>query len=88
MASIGPMEILVVLVVALIVLGPAKLPESARSVGRAFGEFKRVVNSAQAEVRDVLSDVSPTGSYSATKPAPPPVAGPALPPPPADELET
>lgn len=38
--SIGFMEILVVLVVALIVFGPAKLPELGRSIGRGIREFK------------------------------------------------
>jgi sec-independent protein translocase protein TatA len=36
----GPLELIVILVVALIVLGPAKLPEAARSVGRGFRELK------------------------------------------------
>ncbi|BBD08358.1 Sec-independent protein translocase protein TatB [Desulfovibrio ferrophilus] len=36
------MELLVIFVVALIVIGPRKLPQMARSMGKAFGEFKRV----------------------------------------------
>lgn len=36
----GPLELMVILVVALIVLGPAKLPEAARSVGRGVRELK------------------------------------------------
>jgi sec-independent protein translocase protein TatA len=36
----GPLELLVILGVALIVLGPKKLPEAARSVGRGVREFK------------------------------------------------
>ena len=36
----GPLELMVILVVALIVLGPKKLPEAARSVGRGMREFK------------------------------------------------
>lgn len=42
MFGIGSTELLVILVVALIVLGPAKLPEIARSLGKALGEFRRV----------------------------------------------
>lgn len=38
--SIGPLELIVVLVIALIVLGPKKLPEVGRSVGRGMREFK------------------------------------------------
>ena len=40
MSAPGPMELIVILVVALIVLGPKKLPEAARSVGRGMREFK------------------------------------------------
>lgn len=36
----GPLELMVILVIALIVLGPAKLPEAARSVGRGMRELK------------------------------------------------
>ena len=42
MFGIGSTEILVILVVALLVLGPRKLPQIARTVGRAMGEFRRV----------------------------------------------
>ena len=42
--SIGPQEILIVLVIALIVLGPKKLPEMARSLGKGVKEFKEGIN--------------------------------------------
>jgi Tat protein translocase TatB subunit len=48
MPQIGPMEILVVGVIALIVFGPQKLPEIARSIGRAASELRRMAS----EVRD------------------------------------
>ena len=40
MAGIGPMELIVVLVIALLVLGPKKLPEVGRSVGNGIREFR------------------------------------------------
>ncbi len=40
MPSIGPMELVIVLAIALIVLGPKKLPEVGRSVGKGMREFK------------------------------------------------
>jgi sec-independent protein translocase protein TatA len=39
----GPLELLVILGIALIVLGPKKLPEAARSVGRGMREFKETL---------------------------------------------
>ena len=39
--SVGTTELLIILVVALIVFGPRKLPELGRTLGRSLGEFKR-----------------------------------------------
>ncbi|MCH6567999.1 MAG: twin-arginine translocase TatA/TatE family subunit, partial [Nitrospinae bacterium] len=41
MFGIGMQELLIVLAVALIILGPKKLPEMARTLGRAFAELQR-----------------------------------------------
>lgn len=38
--SVGPLELMVVLVIALLVIGPKKLPEVGRSVGKGLSEFK------------------------------------------------
>lgn len=43
MPNIGPMELIIVLVIALVILGPKKLPEMGRSVGRGMREFKNSV---------------------------------------------
>jgi Tat protein translocase TatB subunit len=51
MLNVGPLELLVVLAVALIVVGPERLPELARSVGRVLRQFREV----QDEVRDLVS---------------------------------
>jgi sec-independent protein translocase protein TatA len=40
MPSIGPMELIVVLVIALVVLGPKRLPDAGRSLGRGLREFR------------------------------------------------
>lgn len=39
-SQIGPMEVVLVLVIALIILGPKKLPEAGRSIGKGMREFK------------------------------------------------
>jgi Tat protein translocase TatB subunit len=44
MFGIGPMELVLILVVALLVLGPKRMPELARTIGRGLGEFRRASN--------------------------------------------
>ncbi|CAN5691420.1 twin-arginine translocase TatA/TatE family subunit [soil metagenome] len=44
MPNVGPLELIIVLVIALIVLGPKKLPEMGRSVGRGMREFKSAIS--------------------------------------------
>lgn len=77
--SLGPAEILVILVVALIVLGPKRLPEAGRQVGRAIAEVRRWSQGFQDEIRNVIEpDVAPP-SYSPPPPPehpPPPAARP------------
>ena len=43
MPNIGPMELVVVLIIALVILGPKKLPDVGRSMGRGMREFKNAV---------------------------------------------
>ncbi len=54
MGSIGAPEILVILVVALLVLGPERLPEAARQAGKVLAEVRRMSSGFQAELRDAL----------------------------------
>jgi len=50
MFNIGPQELLIILIVALIVVGPRRLPEMGRTVGRFLNEFRKL----QDEVRDMV----------------------------------
>ena len=49
MPNIGPMEIAIVLIIALIVFGPSKLPELGKSAGKGFREFKDGIAGSDAE---------------------------------------
>ena len=69
--SLGPAEIMMVLLVALIVLGPSRLPEAGRQVGRALGEMRRWSARFQSEIRSTLdaeSDPEPAPSADPPKP--------------------
>ena len=56
MFNVGTPELLVILLVALLVLGPTKLPEAARKMGHAMSEFRRMSSGFQAELRDALQE--------------------------------
>ncbi|MDP9378458.1 MAG: twin-arginine translocase TatA/TatE family subunit [Actinomycetota bacterium] len=51
--GIGPLELIIVLVIALIVLGPKRLPEAGRSIGRGMREFKESLSGSRDDDDDV-----------------------------------
>jgi TatA/E family protein of Tat protein translocase len=65
--GLGATEILVILVIALLVLGPKRLPDAARSLGRGMAEFRR----ASAELRNAITQPldEPEPGMRATVPA-------------------
>jgi sec-independent protein translocase protein TatA len=52
MPNIGPMELVIVFVIALIVLGPKRLPEVGRSLGSSMREFKDAISGDKREEDD------------------------------------
>ena len=54
MFNISPLEMMVIAVIALIVLGPQRLPEMARSVGRGLREFRAALSTDRDDDRDEL----------------------------------
>jgi sec-independent protein translocase protein TatA len=49
MPTVGPLEIVIVLIIALVVLGPKRLPEAGRAMGRGLREFKDSVKGVTDE---------------------------------------
>jgi sec-independent protein translocase protein TatB len=56
MGNLGTAEVLVIFIVALIVLGPDKLPGAARQAGKVFQQMKSMSNNFQAEMRSAMKD--------------------------------
>ena len=50
--NVGPMELIVILIIALVVLGPKKLPEVGRSLGKGMREFKESLSSINEDEDD------------------------------------
>ena len=59
MPSIGPAELVLVFIIALVVLGPKRLPEVGRQIGRAVREFRSATSQIRSEmgVDDIAADV-------------------------------
>ncbi len=64
----GPLELMVILVVALLVLGPQRLPEAARSVGRGMRELKESLSGIGDD--DYADDLDESDRPPAAKPVP------------------
>lgn len=83
MGSVGTPEILLILVIALLIFGPQKLPELGKSLGRAIREFKRasaeLQETIEREVEDIKKQGDAPGSPASSSAAPLPLG--ALPPP-------
>lgn len=72
--SIGMPELIIILVIALIIFGPRKLPELGRSLGRSINEFKKASNELRSTLEEEIR-IEETRERAA--PATPPAATPA-----------
>lgn len=66
--SIGPQELMIVFVIALLVLGPSKLPDLARSLGKGMREFKLGMD--EDDVADAATATEVTSNLPEAAPAP------------------
>jgi sec-independent protein translocase protein TatA len=68
----GPLELIVILVIALLILGPGKLPDVGSALGKSIREFRKASSDIQDATRVDTSPLPPSTSSSAA--APPPAA--------------
>ena len=61
MPQIGPLEIAVVLLIALLVFGPNRLPDLARQAGGFMRELRKIQNNLKADLHEMMSDDSSAG---------------------------
>ena len=66
----GPLELMVILVIALIVLGPKRLPEAARSVGKGMREMKDALQGHDLDDHPYADDEQLEEERPAAKPVP------------------
>lgn len=57
--NIGPWELVLILLIALIIFGPGKLPDVAKGLGKAVNQFKNASSGIQKEFQDALKDDPP-----------------------------
>ena len=79
--SIGPMELLLIFIVALLVFGPRKLPELGKSLGKGLSEFKRASNELRSTLEEEVraEEVADKQKALAPPPKPEPPAAPSTP---------
>ena len=65
--KIGTTELILILVVALVVFGPSKLPELGKLAGQAVGSFKRYVNSFEGEWKESTEPSAPQTHQAAVQ---------------------
>jgi Tat protein translocase TatB subunit len=75
MFGIGMPELILILALALIVLGPKRLPEVARMLGKGLSEFRRATDELKDELRQVDLESEPSSAKpKPADPAPPPTS--------------
>ncbi len=84
MPNIGAPELIIILVIALLILGPGKLPEVGASIGKSIREFRKASSDVQDAVKvnvdtsplpNVLSESAVPNTTAPAEPAPPVAAG-------------
>lgn len=78
MGNLGMPELIMIMVLALLLFGPKKLPEIGKQVGKALGEFKRASNDLKRTIEDEMEKASEAVKIDDPPKAEPDKAAPAL----------
>lgn len=70
MFGLGPAEIVIILLVALVIFGPKKLPEMGKSLGQGIREFRRSTAGIKEELESSFRDEAPAKTTAEAAPAP------------------
>jgi sec-independent protein translocase protein TatA len=73
MFNVGPTELMVILILALIVFGPKKLPEMGKSIGKGLSEFRKAQMDIKREITQGLNETP--AEQNASTPASTPATG-------------
>jgi sec-independent protein translocase protein TatA len=79
--NIGPGELIIILIIALVVLGPGKLPDVASALGKSVREFHK----AASDIQDAAKIDTPAAPPAVSAPTPTAIAAPATPQPAAPQ---
>lgn len=78
MGPLGFTEILIILVLALLLFGPRRLPELGRAIGKGLAEFRRASSDLRATIEDEVRTLERETSVPDTSPTTPKVAPPTV----------
>lgn len=85
MPNIGPVELIIILVIALLILGPGKLPDVGAAVGKSIREFRKATQDVQDTVTNATTmpapgtqPTAPAAPVAVTAPAPAPAPAPVV----------
>ncbi len=71
MPTPGPLELVIILVIALLILGPGKLPDVGAALGKSIREFRKASSDVQEAVKVDTSPMAPASAPAAPAPAAP-----------------
>jgi sec-independent protein translocase protein TatA len=70
MPQIGPLELIIVLVIALLVLGPGRLPDVGAALGKSIREFRKATSDVQEATKIDMTPLPPTSTATPVPSAP------------------